>query len=90
MVYVVTDQGVISGRSIKEINGKLQSKLEKEEFRSLGPDLVTHLTAQDIDFVQDKYRVSRIMFGNFFRKDNSVKLIALMNLIMTFLVLLTK
>lgn len=90
MVYVITDQGVISGRSIKEVNTKLQAKMEKEEFISLGPDLVSRLTTKDIEFVQDKHRVSAIMFGNFFRKDNSVKVITLVTLVLVFLILVMK
>lgn len=90
MIYMITDSGVRSARDFKEFNNKYHVLLEEAECTPLGADLVTKVTQQDLDFLQDKARVSNIMFGNFFRKDNSGKILAIVNIILTVLILFTK
>lgn len=89
MVYVITDQGVKVGRSLREINKKYAIELEPAEMYPCGADQVVKLTREDIDFVQDKHRMSNIMFGNFFRQDNSGKLLTVVNIILTCVILLS-
>ncbi len=89
MVYVITDQGVKVGRSLREINKKYRIELEPAEMYSCGADQIVKLTREDIDFVQDKHRMSNIMFGNFFRQDNSGKLLTVANIILTCVILLS-
>ena len=89
MFYVVTDRGVQVGRSLKELNRKYGILLEPEEMTPLGPDSIVYLNNSDIDFVQDKHRISNIMFGNFFKTDNSGKLLTIVNIILTCTVLFT-
>lgn len=90
MYYIITDSGVLTARNMKEMNNKNHILAEAAEYHPLGPDMVCIVTQQDLDFLQDKARVSNIMFGNFFRKDNSVKIFLLINLILTALILFTK
>ncbi len=90
MIYVITDQGVKVGKTIREINRKYLIELEPAEFTTVGADQVVKLTRADIDFVQDKYRMSNIMFGNFFRKDNSGKLLTVVNIILTCMLIFTQ
>lgn len=90
MIYQITDSGVRTGRNFKEFNNKYHILLEEGECTPCGPDLVVYCTSQDLDFLQDKARVSNIMFGNFFRKDNSAKVFAIINIILTVFVLFTK
>lgn len=90
MIYVITDNGVIAGKNLKEINNRHHVLLEQAELVPLGPDAVVKVTNRDLDFLQDKARVSNIMFGNFFRKDNSAKLFMIINIILTALILFTK
>lgn len=73
MWYVITDRGVVKGRTRKECSLLLKGKIDSNEFVPLGPDMVCKMTDLDIDFVQDKYKLSQIMFSNFFKKDNSTK-----------------
>lgn len=88
MYYLITKQGVITGKTKKEVelNGKIKGKLDHDEMIALGPDYVVKLTDADIDFIQDKRKLSQIMFSNFFKKDNSGKVFGLLNMFLTFLV----
>ena len=69
MIYMITDSGVRSAKNFHEFNNKYHVLLEEAECTPLGPDLVVTATSQDLEFLQDKARMSNIMFGNFFRKD---------------------
>ena len=88
MYYLITKQGVITGKTKKEVelNGKIKGKIDHDEMIALGPDYVVRLTDADIDFVQDKRKLSQIMFSNFFKKDNSGKVFGVLNMFLTFLV----
>jgi hypothetical protein len=90
MIYQITDSGVRTGKNFKDFNNKYHVLLEPSECCPCGGDFVVYCTNQDLDFLQDKARVSNIMFGNFFRKDNSAKVFAVINIILTFLVLIIK
>lgn len=90
MIYQITDAGVRTGRNFKEFNNKYHILLEESECVPCGPDLVVYCQAADLEFLQDKARVSNIMFGNFFKKDNSAKVFAIINIILTVLILFTK
>jgi hypothetical protein len=89
MIYVFTDQGVLTGRTLKEINKRYKILLEPAEMYQLGADQVVYLDREAIDFVQDKHRMSNIMFGNFFKTDSSGKLLTIVNIIITCTVLFT-
>lgn len=90
MIYQITDSGVRSARTLKEFNNKYHVLLEECELTPCGSDLVCKVTQSDLDFLQDKARVSNIMFGNFFRKDNSGKVLTIVNIILTTLIIFTK
>ena len=90
MKYAITDSGVIVGKTILDLNKKLGTKLENEEMYHVGPDSFVKLSAGDIEFLQDKRRMSQIMFAQFFKKDNSTKLIIIMNLVFTALIFFLK
>jgi hypothetical protein len=90
LIYQITDAGVRTGKNFKEFNNKYHVLLEESECVPCGGDFVVNCTGRDLDFLQDKARVSNIMFGNFFRKDNSAKVFGVVNIILTFLVLVLK
>lgn len=90
MIYMITDSGVRTGRTFKEFNNKYHILLEESECTPCGGDLVVYANQQNLDFLQDKARVSNIMFGNFFRKDNSGKVLSIVNIILTALIIFTK
>lgn len=69
MIYVVTDSGVITGKNLNEINRILKSEIDLDELKVVGSDRFINMTNNDIDFVRDKRKMSRIFFGNFFRSD---------------------
>lgn len=87
MVYIITDSGVKVGKTVREINRKYNIEVEPAELYTCGPDMVAKLSREDIDFVQDKRRMSAIMFGNFFKTDNSGKLLMIVELVLTCLLL---
>ena len=88
MFYVIKDSGVVSGANLKVLNAKLNAKMDESEFTICGPDFVCRMTNQDIDFVQDKRKMENLLFAGFFRKDNSAKLISMMNLVFTFVLMI--
>lgn len=90
MIYVITSTGVYSSDKLEKINTRLNAQIDKDELHYFGSDQIVNLTNQDIDFVQDKRKLSKIMFGNFFVKDNSAKIFGILNAILIFLVLILK
>lgn len=89
MIYIITDSGVKVGKTIREVNRRYAIEVEPAELYPCGPDMVAKLTRENIDFVEDKHRMSKIMFGNFFKVDNSGKLLTIVNLILTAVLLFT-
>lgn len=61
--------------------------MEDDEFKSIGGDLIANLTTDDLDFVQDKKKLSSIMFGNFFKKDPLPRNLMIINVVLTFIML---
>ncbi|MDD3253693.1 MAG: hypothetical protein PHV18_14170 [Lachnospiraceae bacterium] len=61
--------------------------MDEDEFRSIGGDLIVTLTDVDLNFVQDKRKLSTIMFGNFFKKDLLPRNLMLANLVFSFIIL---
>lgn len=92
MFYLITKQGVISGKTKKEVqnNPKVRGHIDYDEMRSVGPDYVINLTDDDLDFIRDKKKLSQIMFQNFFKTDNSVKIFVIINIFLTVLILFFK
>lgn len=88
MYYAILKSGVIVAKKKSELqsNTKIRGLLDHDEFISVGPDYVINLTDSDIDFIQDKRKLSQIMFSGFFRKDNSVKVLVIVNIILTALI----
>lgn len=85
MYYVIKDSGILSGKNLKSLNRRFRTKFEESEFVIVGPDHVVKVSSQDFDFVQDKFRMENLCFAGFFKKDNSVKLVCIFNLILTFI-----
>lgn len=90
MYYIITDRGVYSGSSCSQINKRHGIKIEAAEFTSVGADYVTCVTNKNIEFLEDKARLSQIMFGNFFKKDSMPTILTIINIILTFIVLVAK
>lgn len=92
MYYVVTKHGVVTGKTKKEVesNQFVKGRIDYDELNVFGSDYVVNMTERDIDFVQDKQKISQIMFQNFFKQDNSVKVFVIINIFLTFLNLFVK
>lgn len=92
MFYVVTKQGVVVGKTKKEAENdpKIRGHIDYDEMHVFGPDYIVYMTDEDIDFVRDKRKLSQIMFQNFFKVDNSVKVFVFINIFLTFLNLFVK
>ncbi len=73
MYYVLTKNRIYKGKSTNDINHQLGGMLDEDEFKQIGPDMIVNLSESDIDFVQDKKKLSSIMFGNFLRKTRHLK-----------------
>jgi len=90
LVYIITDNGVYSGKTINAANRKLNAKLDEVEMVSLGADKVIRLTDKDIDFVQDKKRISLIPIANLYKSDNSIKYMIMIVLFLNFIMMFKK
>lgn len=87
MFYVITTHCIYKGKTVKDVSQQIDGKLDIDEFKQVGADMIVNLSEQNLDFVQDKRKLSSIMFGNFFKKDNTPKILAIVNLIFTFFIL---
>lgn len=74
MYYVITENEVVDGKDLNQINKKLYAMLEETDFRSLGEDKIITLTTADLNFVQDKKRMSMIPMERLYKKDTTGKL----------------
>ena len=97
MYYVVTKFGVATGKTLNDIRSNQfvkgsisKGKIDRDEFKVVGPDYIVNMTDADLDFIQDKQKLSQIMFQNFFKQDNSVKVFLFINIFLTFLNLFVK
>lgn len=90
MFYIITDQGVISGKNLQTINKTHNLLIQKDELKAIGADYVVCMTQKDIDFCQDKAKLSQIMFGNFFKKDSMPTILSIVTIILCFLNLIVK
>lgn len=72
MFYVITKNDLIIGKSIKDINKKINTILDPNEFRRLGNNYIINLSDDDINFIQDTKKMSKIMVQNLFRKSDSI------------------
>lgn len=71
MLYVITPSGVTSGKTLNQINKKLKAKFDENEFTQLGADKITKINTDDVEFVQDKKRLSMIPMSSLYKADNS-------------------
>ncbi len=85
MYIVITENKVYTGKTLSILNRSMDGLMDEDEFKQIGADSVAVLTAADLDFVQDKRKLSSIMFGNFFKKDNLPRNLMIVNIILTFI-----
>jgi len=88
LYYVITKQGVIKASSIKKINNQIKGLTEKLEYTSAGKDFVCNVDNKDIEFLQDKKRLSKIAMDNLYKTDNAIKYILIAMFIMNFIILI--
>jgi len=84
MYCVITEDGVETARTLKGINNRLKAKLDKVEFKRLGGDYIVTLTNRDLEFVQDKKRMSMIPIDKLYKTDNS-KMMLMFILVLSFI-----
>lgn len=89
MFYVITNRGVIKGLTLKDVNIKMKTAFEISDFKVVGRDYIIKVTSQDIDFVQDKKRMSQIPIRNLYKADITKLLIYFM-LFLQFILLVKK
>ena len=85
MYIAITENHVYTGKSLTLLNRSMGAQMDEDEFKQIGADSVAILTASDLDFVQDKRKLSSIMFGNFFKKDMLPRNLMIINIILTFI-----
>ncbi|PNT90891.1 hypothetical protein [Clostridium thermosuccinogenes] len=88
--YAITKNGVVSGKSLKQLNEKLNAALEISELKPCGSDLVVKLTEEDLDFIQDKKKMAAIPVSNLYKSDNTTKYIMIGMLFLQFILLIKK
>lgn len=85
MYYAITETKVYTAKSLSLLNRSMNGLMDDDEFKQIGGDRVALLTSSDLDFVQDKRKLSTIMFGNFFKKDTLPRNLMILNTILTFI-----
>lgn len=85
MYIVITDTKIHTAKNLPMLNRSMNALFEEDEFKQIGGDSVAILTSSDLDFVQDKRKLSSIMFGNFFKKDTLPRTLMIINIILTFI-----
>lgn len=85
MYIAITETKVYTAKSLPLLNRSMNGFMDEDEFKQIGSDSVAILSASDLDFVQDKRKLSSIMFGNFFKKDNLPRNLMILNIILTFI-----
>ncbi len=85
MYIVITENRVYTGKNLSILNRSMNAQLDEDEFKQIGSDSVAILDASDLAFVQDKRKLSSIMFGNFFKKDTLPRNLMIVNIIITFI-----
>ncbi len=85
MYYAITETKVYTAKSLSLLNRSMNGLMDEDEFKQIGGDRVAFLTSSDFNFVQDKRKLSTIMFGNFFKKDTLPRNLMILNIILTFI-----
>lgn len=85
MYYAITETKVYTAKSLSLLNRSMNGLMDEDEFKQIGGDRVVLLSPSDLDFVQDKRKLSTIMFGNFFKKDTLPRNLMILNIILTFI-----
>lgn len=85
MYYAITETKVYSAKTLALLNRSMNGLMDEDEFKQIGGDRVALLSPSDLDFVQDKRKLSTIMFGNFFKKDTLPRNLMILNIILTFI-----
>lgn len=86
MYYVVTDYKVYSAKTRKGLNSMIDGKIEDAEMKTIGEDKIVYLSDVNLDFVQDKKRMSQIPIQALYKSDNT-KLLFIAMLILQFILL---
>lgn len=74
MIYLLTDRAIKKFNNLEEIEEKEKIKIEEIEMQSLGEDLIIKLTNKDLDFVRDKYLLSKIPIEKLYGKNSVEKI----------------
>jgi hypothetical protein len=69
---VITKNKLHVAKSLKEINKQAKGMIEDEEFKAIGEDFIINLSDDDINFVQDKKRMSNIPWQSMISKDKTL------------------
>lgn len=69
MIYIVTENQIKKYNTLEEMEqeGML---LEEQELKSIGQDYIVKLTNKDLDFVRDKYLLSRLPIERLYGRPN--------------------
>ena len=85
MYYAITETKVYSAKTLALLNRSMNGLMDEDEFKQIGGDRVALLSPSDLDFVQDKRKLSTSLFGNFFKKDTLPRNLMILNIILTFI-----
>lgn len=66
MYYIITDNEIKVFETLEELNATEKVIIEDIEMHSLGKDYIAKLSNKDIDFVRDKYNLSKIPLQRLF------------------------
>ena len=60
MIYLITDRAIKKYNTLEEISEKENLKIDETELKSIGEDFLIKVTNKDLDFLRDKYLLSKI------------------------------
>lgn len=80
---VITDNGILSGYSLKLLNKKHKMELNETDFKVFGGDRVLYIGDKDISYQRDLNYLSQIPISKLYTVDKKPFYIQIVNFIMT-------
>lgn len=69
MFIVINEDKVITAKTLKSINKKLNTSFKKDEFKKFNFDYVLNASNADIDYKRDCNELDRIFMNKLYKKD---------------------
>ena len=88
MYVVITDNECVVDRNLKNLNKKMSTGFVDNNFKQLGTNKVVFCNVTDMEFIRDLKIMSAIPMKLLYKKDNTLLYIVIVNLIVSFILLM--